>query len=407
VSDVAIAKICRKLEIPLPGRGYWARKKAGYAVERLPLPPAKRGQPVRHDGVRFVEPPEPPLARDALELVQRDGEEANRITISESLRGLHPLVRMSASCLRRARSGDSIRDLDRCLDMSVGRASIGRALRIMDALLKALESRGFEVDVTEPENPDPLPRHAYQRRPSRTGVRIGASFVEFCLLEGTTRRVLGASGGPPAQGARPEKQPNGKLSLVVDAADHTGRRPRCDDLKAFMLEDQINAFIVLLIKAAEAQRLAAIDAEEERQRELAAEREREAGERQHEAWKLLVADLDERIAGLEQARKIRALMQQVSAKDQPAEPPQAALGEWLKWADWHAERFEKRALEHLTEHKCDGPFNALYSRFGGWQRKKPVTTADLVDVVVFNPYRTGKDGPDPDANTDGDKEPEC
>ena len=39
VSDVALAKACRKLSIPLPGRGYWAKKDANRPVgPRPPLP---------------------------------------------------------------------------------------------------------------------------------------------------------------------------------------------------------------------------------------------------------------------------------------------------------------------------------------------------------------------------------
>lgn len=36
ISDVGLAKVCRKLMIPLPGRGYWAKKDAGHAVETVP-----------------------------------------------------------------------------------------------------------------------------------------------------------------------------------------------------------------------------------------------------------------------------------------------------------------------------------------------------------------------------------
>ena len=39
VSDVALAKTCRRLEVPLPGRGYWAKKAAGKAAPRPPLHP--------------------------------------------------------------------------------------------------------------------------------------------------------------------------------------------------------------------------------------------------------------------------------------------------------------------------------------------------------------------------------
>jgi hypothetical protein len=39
VSDVAIGKVCRKLHIPVPGRGYWAKRAANRPVEpRPPLP---------------------------------------------------------------------------------------------------------------------------------------------------------------------------------------------------------------------------------------------------------------------------------------------------------------------------------------------------------------------------------
>ena len=40
VSDVAVAKASRKLRVPLPGRGYWAKKAAAKPVPpRPPLPP--------------------------------------------------------------------------------------------------------------------------------------------------------------------------------------------------------------------------------------------------------------------------------------------------------------------------------------------------------------------------------
>lgn len=37
VSDVRIGKVCRRLRIPLPGRGYWAKRKVSNAGEQVPL----------------------------------------------------------------------------------------------------------------------------------------------------------------------------------------------------------------------------------------------------------------------------------------------------------------------------------------------------------------------------------
>jgi hypothetical protein len=47
ISDVRLGKVCRKLRIPHPPRGYWAKRKAGVPVERLPLPEFKDAPVVR------------------------------------------------------------------------------------------------------------------------------------------------------------------------------------------------------------------------------------------------------------------------------------------------------------------------------------------------------------------------
>jgi len=47
VSDVRLGKVCRKLKIPHPGRGYWAKRAVGIAVEQLPLPEFKDAPVVR------------------------------------------------------------------------------------------------------------------------------------------------------------------------------------------------------------------------------------------------------------------------------------------------------------------------------------------------------------------------
>ena len=48
ISDVGLAKYCRRQQIPLPSRGYWARKAAGQDVGPAALP-------------EFVHPDPPPV----------------------------------------------------------------------------------------------------------------------------------------------------------------------------------------------------------------------------------------------------------------------------------------------------------------------------------------------------------
>jgi hypothetical protein len=45
VSDVGLAKLCRRAAIPLPGRGYWQRTEAGQPIGPPPLCPAPDGLP--------------------------------------------------------------------------------------------------------------------------------------------------------------------------------------------------------------------------------------------------------------------------------------------------------------------------------------------------------------------------
>src|SRR4051794_33318137 len=38
ISDVALVKHCKKMKLPVPGRGYWAKRAAGHKMKSQPLP---------------------------------------------------------------------------------------------------------------------------------------------------------------------------------------------------------------------------------------------------------------------------------------------------------------------------------------------------------------------------------
>src|SRR5665647_1904418 len=63
VSGVALAKTCRKLGVPLPPRGYWAKAEAGKAPKRPALPVRREGEPeslVSRYRTRPTQPSRPP-----------------------------------------------------------------------------------------------------------------------------------------------------------------------------------------------------------------------------------------------------------------------------------------------------------------------------------------------------------
>ena len=49
ISNVALKKICKKLNVPTPPRGYWAKIQNHIRVERTPLPKIKHDQPKVHE----------------------------------------------------------------------------------------------------------------------------------------------------------------------------------------------------------------------------------------------------------------------------------------------------------------------------------------------------------------------
>jgi hypothetical protein len=67
VSDVALAKLCRRAGVPIPARGYWARTESGQCIPRPPLPQAPEGLPelLRIRGKAPIEP-SPVADRSAL-----------------------------------------------------------------------------------------------------------------------------------------------------------------------------------------------------------------------------------------------------------------------------------------------------------------------------------------------------
>ncbi len=150
LSDVGLMKICKKLRIPVPGRGYWAKLKAGRPTRTLPLPPLAVGArtppgpiPLSEQGAALRA-----QVQDAL-LQTRQCQPA--ISVPSELVDPHPLVRAAAARLRQRNGWDhpaGVRTAPKeVLDIQVTKSCLDRALRLMDTLLKALEPSGFTARV--------------------------------------------------------------------------------------------------------------------------------------------------------------------------------------------------------------------------------------------------------------------
>jgi hypothetical protein len=78
ISDVGLAKVCRKLEIPLPGLGHWTGIAGGHTIARPPLP-AMENAPVLIRQTREPETPILPEDIPELERIERVAEATDSI----------------------------------------------------------------------------------------------------------------------------------------------------------------------------------------------------------------------------------------------------------------------------------------------------------------------------------------
>jgi hypothetical protein len=120
-----------------------------------------------------------PLVSDGPKPQSNELEKQPPITVPERLTSPHPLVRSTVDALKNStpdEAGILRTRTSGCLNVRVGRRSVGRAMRLMDALIKALEVRGSTVSVVERDR-----RH-------QTCVKILDETIEIELREGLNRR---------------------------------------------------------------------------------------------------------------------------------------------------------------------------------------------------------------------------
>ena len=337
ISDVGLAKLCRRHGIPLPGRGFWQQIRAGQRVRRPPLPPRDKTGPADDDII--LRPVEHPAT--AIEPPKPERSPAPPIPVPEALTKPHPLV-VQADRILRASEPDAKGLLQavgkRCLDIRVTPATLDRALLIMDTLLKALGKRGCTVSVVS-EHPWP------------TVASVQDETIEF-LLEERIKQVPHQATPIEELEAKqfswhPRKSdpaPSGDLRLDIAHARWYGLPATWADGKKGRLEQYLGEFVRGLEDVAEAikkQRAKEEEAEhrreEERKREWERQQQRYLDERRAAELKAQAGrwrearDLREYVAALKNAKTVMMRTEYLEI---------SLLQEWVTWAEAYAERLD-------------------------------------------------------------------
>ncbi len=271
MSDVGLAKICRKHDIPVPPLGYWRKTETGHKGVRPPLPPAKNGPETLDLHVR---------ERLAPELARLAAEPVPEIAIPPELS--HALVVRMEKLLAQGKETDKKLIVPKngvLPHLLVSREQIPRSLRIMNALFLALEERGQSVSWSREEE-------------AALTLAVDGEMVRFCVLEITesVRHVL-----TPDEQKHPWMAPKwdykltGKLQFRVDNLPYSaGVRGTWSDGKCQRLEKCIGDFIIGLRVAAAAIKKNRRETEErerrwEEERKQKEEQRRKAAEHKRKA----------------------------------------------------------------------------------------------------------------------------
>src|SRR2546425_4967794 len=90
LSDRGLAKACARANVPVPGRGYWAKLQHGGKVKRSPLPPAVTGAPEIFEVRRGLRKSDlPPLPPDVVEEMAKESTPDRKIVVPKDLSRFH------------------------------------------------------------------------------------------------------------------------------------------------------------------------------------------------------------------------------------------------------------------------------------------------------------------------------
>jgi hypothetical protein len=336
LSGRGLGKLCARCRIPVPPRGYWAKKAAGQRVFKPTLPPDD--DPYRqeiHLDDRISSEAE---ATDALPevhpLVAFERMPEHRLSVDDSLQITHEYALKTQRLLKRAKrdpNGLSIVPAG-VLHMRASRGVHERALRILQALLTAFDARSFPVTTTTEGVrvtilDEPL---GFGIEEELTSVEHRITFTEQKLID----RGLGW------QVPKVDHVPSGKLTLVI--TNVRGMRYRWTE-GSVRPEDRLNTFIVGLVRAAlgvkrqraEAEEQERVRKEDEHKRQEEARRVAEA-ERRWREEQGRVERLERLLEVWGRHNRLRELVATLrrAVGDVEAE---SEIGRWLHWASAHVD----------------------------------------------------------------------
>lgn len=356
ISDVALKKICDKHLIPVPGRGYWAKKAAGKKVEKAHFRAvADQGiDRITIYGSSLQNLPEP-VKEARAQAKKRETSLDNKVEVGPAPSEYHPTVERARKKLKHAKpletgllnvSGEGL------FNVEVSPGSVERAAIFLNTLMIAAESRGCQVVKGGPSLVFFVDGEVVSFKLVEAVKRTKhiPTLAETSALEAWQRR-RSRNWDAVSWESRPkipewDYSPEGKLAVLIDERkwSHDGVRRKFADGKTQTIERMLNSVLEGLVVCAATIKAVREDTErckrewEEAERKRLEQHRRDALERK---WvEALSKDLErwmERKRVLEYVAMVEGKLEAVEYED-----PEV-VREWIKWATDYANRLDPLA----------------------------------------------------------------
>lgn len=375
VSDVAIHKVCKSLNIPTPPPGYWAKLRAGKPVKKPPLPPGGESKKMgvqtgagNSNRSNETEIPLEFLPEEERQVVLNVAAQillpqendrmlpeivAHRKKIAEWSKRKRQQEREFGAGWNRGRNQEPAP----LFAEGVSEEQQSRVFRLIDALAKAMTPLGWELtaDLKFAIGQDSVTLMFSESTDKVLHTPTKEENLNLLQYEEERKKHSWAS---KPQIRKYDAVYNGRLGVSINGA-RTFR-----DCRSYVLEERLGDMMLAIYEEAERVKQARLDREE-------AERQRREQERKREEHrKLYNAEVDRTLAlvncaeDYETACRIRSY---VSAMEKAH--PEQDLSEWASWArakaDWYDPTIAKEdeflgKREHEKNQKDKGPEHKGY-----------------------------------------------
>jgi hypothetical protein len=346
ISDVGLAKACKRAGVPVPPRGHWARIRHGKKSAQPPLPPAEPGQSETVEiepAANKLVPPAPELSAETQKKVEAEQKEENKIRVPTTLSNPHRII--AAHIEERRRTSHVYGNITIPAPLKLTELE-KRRLRFLSALFKESEKRGYRVetkttylhDVRIVVDEERIEIHVNERwRQRRVELSPDEKKRSENLLSGQAWKL--------------EREDTGELTFKVRDYVDRGIKTSWADRVGMPIEDQLNSIIAGFAIISENLKKRRHEREEE-QRQWREEEERrqakiQARRDEMERFRGLIGEVTQ----WKRANDIRSYVDAVrlTAQERPSKLGPSELEKWNLWALRHADRIDPLKNEKIGQ----------------------------------------------------------